>query len=80
VKVDNCTFNNSNDAHILLGTSDGENNTIEFCRFEAGNNTTAIRGTTIAVDGGASDNAQYSLVVRDPGSVTRAHRRRGSRT
>jgi hypothetical protein len=65
VKVDNCTFNNNNDAHILLGTSDGENNVIEFCRFEAGNNTTAIRGTTIAVDGGASDNAQYSLVVRD---------------
>jgi hypothetical protein len=65
VKVDNCTFNNNNDAHILLGTSDGENNVIEFCRFEAGNNTTAIRGTTIAVDGGASDNAQYGLSIRD---------------
>lgn len=65
VKVENCTFNNSTDAHILFGTSGGENNVIEFCRFEAGNNTTAIRGTLIATDGGTSDNAQYSLAIRD---------------
>lgn len=65
VGVENCTFNNSSDAHILLGTSGGENNYVSRCRFEAGNNTTAIRGTTIAVDGGASDNAQYSFAVRD---------------
>jgi hypothetical protein len=65
VEVNNCTFNNSGDAHILMGCGAGENNRVVFCRFEAGNNTTAIRGTTVAVDGGVGDNAQYSFEVRD---------------
>jgi hypothetical protein len=34
---------------------------VSFCRFEASNNTTAIRGTTVAVDG--AENALYNPII-----------------
>jgi hypothetical protein len=51
VQIEKCTFNHNVDAHILLGTSDGEMIAIRDCGFEAGTNTTAIRGATRARDG-----------------------------
>jgi hypothetical protein len=44
VKVEGCTFNYADDAMIALNTGDGENLTIDNCRFEASINTTAIKG------------------------------------
>jgi hypothetical protein len=61
VRVTNSTFNHSTDAHIFFGTADGENNTVDNCRFEAGTNTTAIRGATVAVDG--AGNLQYNMQI-----------------
>lgn len=60
-QVEKCTFNDNINAHILLGTADGESIVIRDCTFEAGTRTTAIRGATRAADGG--DNALYSPVI-----------------
>lgn len=62
VKVENCTFNYANDAMILFATGDGENLTVENCRFEAGTNTTAIRGASIAA-GDSGNNLLYCPVI-----------------
>jgi len=60
-QVEKCTFNVNNNAHILIGTADGESIVIRDCTFEAGTRTTGIRGATTAVDGG--DNSLYSPVI-----------------
>lgn len=60
-QVEKCTFNWNEDGHILLGTADGENLVIRDCSFEAGTNTTAIRGATMAHDGGRCQ--LYSPVI-----------------
>lgn len=52
-QVEKCAFNFNDNAHILLGTADGESIVIRDCTFEAGINTTAIRGAQAAVDGGS---------------------------
>lgn len=61
VQIEKCTFNHNLDAHILIGTNDGENVTIRDCGFEAGTNITAIRGATVARDG--KGHALYSPLI-----------------
>ena len=60
-QVEKCTFNDNFNGHILLGTADGESIVVRDCTFEAGTAETAIRGATLATDGG--DNALYSPVI-----------------
>lgn len=59
--IEYSTFNFSTDAHILVGSADAESIQINYCTFEAGTNTTAIRGATTAGDGG--DNQMYTPVI-----------------
>lgn len=57
------TYNNNTDAHVLVGTADGESIKFDGEVFEAGNSTTAIRGATTAGDGG--QNQLYDFTVEN---------------
>lgn len=63
VGVSDSTFNNSSDAHVLIGSADAEQIDFNRITFEAGNNTTAIRGATTALDGG--QNLIYNMQIRN---------------
>ena len=61
--IEKSTFNGCSDCMVLVGSSDIEAVTVRDCCFEAGTNTTAIRGTTVAVDGG--QNQTYNMMIEN---------------
>lgn len=63
VQIEKCGFNFADDAHILIASGDAEAIAIRDCTFEAGVNTTAIRGATTAGDGG--QNTCYQITIEN---------------
>lgn len=59
--IESCTFNFASNAHIFIGSADAEVINIHGCTFEAGTNTTGIRGATIPVDGAQCQVYNFAL-------------------
>jgi hypothetical protein len=61
--IEKCLFAGAIDTGILVGSGDAEGVTVRDCCFEAGTNTTAIRGTSVAVDGG--QHQTYNMMIEN---------------